>query len=143
MNESQHQVIYQQVVRAPSNGPAIAGMVLGIVAIVIGIGSPIPIIGLISAFFAFAPALLAAIFGHVGLSKARTMGGVGRGQATAGLTLGYLTLAIIWARLPELTVMDNHHYLIAYWSIAVTTCCVCWTVKSRRPSPSISPTFPT
>ncbi|MAT18620.1 MAG: hypothetical protein CMF56_08670 [Leifsonia sp.] len=95
MNESQHQVIYQQVVRAPSNGPAIAGMVLGIVAIVIGIGSPIPIIGLISAFFAFAPALLAAIFGHVGLSKARTMGGVGRGQATAGLTLGYLTLAII------------------------------------------------
>jgi hypothetical protein len=34
----------------------------------------------------------------------------------------YLTFAMIWARLPELTVMDNHHYLIVYWSIAVTTC---------------------
>lgn len=42
-------------------------------------------------------------------------------RRSRGLWL-YLTLAIIWARLPELTVMDNHHYLIAYWSIAVTTC---------------------
>jgi len=36
----------------------------------------------------------------------------------------YLTIAMIWARLPELTVMDNHHYLIAYWFVAVTTCLV-------------------
>ena len=31
----------------------------------------------------------------------------------------YLTIAMIWARLPELSVMDNHHYLMAYWCIAV------------------------
>ena len=47
----------------------------------------------------------------------------------------YLTIAIVWARLPELAVMDNHHYLIAYWSIAVTTCLF---VDSRHPAPLVA-----
>lgn len=47
----------------------------------------------------------------------------------------YLTFAMVWARLPELTVMDNHHYLIAYWSIAVTTCLF---VDRENPNPLVA-----
>lgn len=90
----QQQIIYQQVVRAPSNGMAITSLVLGIVAIVIGIWIPVPILGLFMMFLAFVPALLAVIFGHVGLNNAARIGGIGRGSALTGLILGYVTFAI-------------------------------------------------
>ena len=64
------QVVYQQIVRPPSNGLATAGMVLGIVAIVLGVWMIIPIIGLAFAFVSFVPAVLAVIFGFVGLRQA-------------------------------------------------------------------------
>lgn len=92
--DAQQQIIYQQVVRAPSNGSAVASLVLGIVAIVIGIWIPVPVLGLVMMFLAFAPALLAVIFGHVGLGYAARVGGIGRGGALTGLILGYVTLAI-------------------------------------------------
>lgn len=88
------QTIYQQVVRAPSNGVAIAALVLGIVAIVLGVWIPIPILGLVVMFLAFVPAVLAVVFGHVGLRVAARTGGLGRGASVTGLILGYLTLAI-------------------------------------------------
>lgn len=88
------QVIYQQVVKGPSNGQAVAALILGIVAIAIGIWSPIPFLGIVTAFLAFLPALLAVIFGHLGLRVSAT-NGVGRGQALTGLILGYVTLGII------------------------------------------------
>jgi hypothetical protein len=47
----------------------------------------------------------------------------------------YLTIAMLWARLPVLTVMDNHHYLIAYWFIAVTACLV---ADPDEPAPGIA-----
>jgi hypothetical protein len=93
-SSTQHQVIYQQVVKAPSNGMAIAALVLGIVAIVTGVWIPIPILGLVMMFLAFAPAVLAVIFGHVGIRNAGRLGGLGRGAALTGLVLGYVTLAI-------------------------------------------------
>lgn len=88
------QVVYQQVYKTPSNGMAVTALILGIIATVIGIWSPIPIIGIGAAFFAFLPALLAVIFGHVGLGTFKKIG-VGKGQAMTGLILGYITLAII------------------------------------------------
>lgn len=91
---TQHQVIYQQVVKAPSNGMAVAALILGIVAIVTGIWIPIPILGLVMMFLAFAPAVLAVIFGHVGIRNSARLGGLGRGAALTGLVLGYVTLAI-------------------------------------------------
>jgi hypothetical protein len=91
---AQSQVIYQQIVRAPSNGTAIASLVLGIVAILAGMWIPIPFIGLIMMFLAFVPAVLAVVFGHVGLRTSSRSGGTGRGAALTGLVLGYLTLAI-------------------------------------------------
>lgn len=89
-----HQVVYQQVVKAPSNGMAVASLILGIIAIAVGIWSPIPFVGIVTAFLAFLPAVLAVIFGHVGLSAVQKVG-VGKGQALTGLILGYVTLALI------------------------------------------------
>lgn len=90
------QPVYQQPVYAkpPSNGMAVTSLVLGIVAIVIGIWTLIPIIGIVFAFISFLPALLAVIFGHVGL-KTYNQNGIGKGQAMTGLILGYITLGII------------------------------------------------
>ncbi|WP_174843925.1 DUF4190 domain-containing protein [Cryobacterium sandaracinum] len=90
----QQQIIYQQVIKAPTNGMAITSLVLGIVAIITGIWIPIPILGLFMMFLAFLPAVLAVIFGHVGLRNATRLGGIGRGASLTGLILGYITLGI-------------------------------------------------
>jgi hypothetical protein len=87
-------VVYQHVIKQPTNGLAVTSLVLGIVAIASGIWSPIPIVGLFAAFFGGLPALLAVIFGHFGYAASHRIG-VGRGNAIAGLVLGYVTLGII------------------------------------------------
>jgi hypothetical protein len=87
------QVIYQQVVRAPSNGIAIAALVLGIVAIVLGVWMIVPFVGLFFAFVSFVPAVLGVVFGVLGLRQAGRIQ-VGRGAAMTGLVTGGLTLAI-------------------------------------------------
>lgn len=86
---------YVSIQKQPSNGLAVTAMVLGIVAVVIGGWTPVPVLGLAAAGLAFVPAVLAVIFGHVGLNRARSIGGVGRSQAIAGLWTGYITLGII------------------------------------------------
>jgi uncharacterized protein DUF4190 len=72
--QQQPQIVYQvaQPVAQPSNGMAIASLVLGI------LGVFIPFLG-----------VLALIFGGVGLSKAND-GASGKGMAIAGLVLGIL-----------------------------------------------------
>lgn len=87
-------VAYQQAPKPPTNGLTIACLILGILALVIGIWSLVPFIGIVAAAISFLPALFAVIFGHVGLRAYRTVG-VGRGQAVTGLVLGYATLGII------------------------------------------------
>lgn len=88
------QIVHQQVTRPPSNGQAVTSLVLGIIAIVTGVWSPIPLIGMFPAFIAFPLAVLAIVFGHTGLSASNKIG-VGRGQAITGMILGYITLGII------------------------------------------------
>ena len=83
-----------QVIKPPTNGMAVTSLVLGIVAIVTGIWIPIPILGLVMMFWAFLPAVLAVIFGHVGLRNATRLGGIGRGASLTGLILGYVTLGL-------------------------------------------------
>lgn len=90
----QQQVIYQQVVRAPSNGLGITSLILGIVAIVIGVWTPVPILGLFTAFLAGPVAIVGAILGHMGLGAVPRLG-VGRNQVLTGLILNYVTLGII------------------------------------------------
>jgi hypothetical protein len=87
------QVVYQQVVRAPSNGTAVAALVLGIVAIVFGVWMIIPFVGLFFAFVSFVPAVLAVVFGVLGHRQATRIA-VGRGAAIAGLVTGGTTLAL-------------------------------------------------
>ena len=69
------------------NGMAVAAMVLGIVGLVL---FWVPFLGLICA-------LLGAILGFTGLSKANKLGGKGKGMAIAGIVTGIVgTLIGAW-----------------------------------------------
>jgi len=81
----------QQYQTVPSNSPATAAMVLGIIGVVFGM---IPLFGLI----AFPMAVLAIIFGWVGLRKlGRGETPKGKGAAMTGIITGVLAfiLAIV------------------------------------------------
>ncbi|WP_141898145.1 DUF4190 domain-containing protein [Paramicrobacterium agarici] len=54
-----------------------------------------PFLGLFAAIFGFVPAGLGVVFGHIGLSRAKQLNGIGRSQAIAGLATGYVTVALI------------------------------------------------
>jgi hypothetical protein len=75
-----------KLVRA-SNGQAVAGMVLGILAVIIEWG------GLLTLGMAVA----AIICGAIGLTRSREVG-LGHGQAVAGVTLGIIgcVLYLVW-----------------------------------------------
>ncbi len=76
---------------APSN----AGQTMGILALVFGIISlPIAFIPCIGEVFAWPPALLAIIFGAVGLSQAKKGGGKS-GLPMAGLIIGAISLIVV------------------------------------------------
>ncbi len=108
-----HAVYYQQIVRPPTNGLAVAALVLGIVAILPGVLVIIPIVGLFMAVFALLPAVLAVVFGHIGLSTATRMNGLGRSMALTGMVLGYVTLG--------LTVLTTLFWIMAGVLSAVTS----------------------
>ena len=78
------QPYYVQIQKPPSNGLAITSMILGIVAVVIGVWALIPFLGIFAAVTGFFPAVIAVILGHIGMTRARQMGGTGRGQVMAG-----------------------------------------------------------
>ena len=84
MQPSSHQVYIQLAPRPSSNGMAVAALVLGAIGFVLGL---IPIIG---GFLFWVPALLAVIFGFVGLSNASKLNGLNRNQAIWGLVFGFL-----------------------------------------------------
>ena len=71
----------------PTNGMAIASMILGILSI-----------PLIFAYCAGTPcAILAVVFGHLARGRARRGETAGGGMALAGLICGYVTLAVVLA----------------------------------------------
>lgn len=94
--EQPQRVVYQQPVPPPSNGMAVTSLVFGIIAGLVGVWAPFPVIGIVASFVAFLPALFAIIFGHAGLQRAKR-GGAGKGKAIGGLILGYVTIALIVA----------------------------------------------
>jgi hypothetical protein len=67
---------------------AIAGLVLGLVAIVLAL---IPFAGLVLSAI---PALLVIIFGAVGLRTSRLLGALRRGSSLAGVWLGVSAVAL-------------------------------------------------
>gem|GEM_PF-2844295 len=79
----QGQPVYVQMVARPTNGIAVAAVVLGVVGFVVGL---FPIAGI---FLFWIPALLAIIFGFIGISTASRLGGLNRGQAIWGVILGF------------------------------------------------------
>jgi len=95
------QPTYVQMVRPPSNGMAVAGLVLGIVAIVLAI---IPLVGLVLVWL---PGLLAIIFGAIGLGAARQLRGLGRQAAGWALGLGIAAGPVALMVLPVLGAMSD------------------------------------
>ena len=88
-------------VRPAPNKMAVWSMWMGIVGIgggfVCGLLSMIPFIGVIFsviAMFLWIAPVLAVIFGHIGLGQIKRTGEEGRGQAIAGLIIGYVTIAL-------------------------------------------------
>jgi hypothetical protein len=78
------------VVSRPSgNGLAIAALVLGLVAVVFAL---IPLAG---AFLCWLPAVLAIVFGALGIGAAKRLGGYRRSLAIWGLLCGVLALPIV------------------------------------------------
>lgn len=88
-------------VRPAPNKMAVWSMWMGIVGIgggfVCGLLSMIPFIGVIFsviAMFLWIAPVLAVIFGHIGLGQIKRTGEEGRGQAIAGLIIGYVSIAL-------------------------------------------------
>ena len=79
--------VYVPYLARPSNGQAMAGMVLGILAVIIEWGGVLTL----------ALAVSAIIFGAVGLNQSRETG-IGHSQAVAGVTLGVIgcVLYLFW-----------------------------------------------
>jgi drug/metabolite transporter (DMT)-like permease len=89
MTNQQTPVVYVQVVTAPpTNALAVASLVLGIVAALL---ATIPLAGL--ALFPL-PALLALIFGIIGVVTGNKLGGKRVRMAIAGIILSLSPLAI-------------------------------------------------
>lgn len=88
-----HYVQYAAV--SPTNPQAVTSLITGVVGIVIGVWTPIPFLGFVTAVLGGILAIVAIVFGHLGARAAQSIGGYGRGQAIAGLTLGYATIGII------------------------------------------------
>jgi hypothetical protein len=68
------------VVTPPASGAATASMILGIVGLVVG------------CFMCGIPSVLAIIFGQIGLNQTKNDVKSGRGQAIAGLVMGYILI---------------------------------------------------
>lgn len=81
----------------PSNGPATASMVLGILGVAL---LWVPVVG-------FVLAILAVVFGGLGLSKANAGGG-NKGQAIAGLVLGAAGIILPMLLLATVFSVGNH-----------------------------------
>ncbi|GAA2082125.1 hypothetical protein GCM10009840_17750 [Pseudolysinimonas kribbensis] len=79
------------VVRQPSNGFAVAALVLGIVGFVL-MGIPL----FIGWFLGGIPDILAVILGIVGIVKARELGNRGLALAIVGLCLGGVSLLSVF-----------------------------------------------
>jgi hypothetical protein len=82
------QVYVQLAPRPSTNGLAIAALILGIVGAALSL---IPVLGL---FLCWLPALLAIVFGFIGLSTARRLNGLRRSEALWGTILGFAPIPI-------------------------------------------------
>lgn len=79
----------------PSNGIALTSMIFGIIGAVVGFWAIVPVAGYVSATLGFVPALVAVICGHIGFSRSKRLGGIGRRHALAGLITGYGAIVVM------------------------------------------------
>ena len=77
----------------PTNALALAGYILGAVAVALSV-----FLGWLGLFIGFVPALLAIIFGFVGINTANRMGGLRKRDAVWAVVMGFMALVIPWVR---------------------------------------------
>jgi hypothetical protein len=82
------QVYVRMEPRPSTNGLAIAALILGIV------GAALSLIPLVGLFLCWLPALLAIVFGFIGLSTAGRLNGLRRSEALWGTILGFAPIPI-------------------------------------------------
>lgn len=82
------QIVYQTVIRPPSNLLALWSMILGIVGV-------LPALTVVGLLLSPVPAVLAIVFGFVGYAKSKTLNGLGRRYAIAGIILGLAPAGIL------------------------------------------------
>lgn len=75
------------------NGSATAGMVFGIISIVLTLFSPL--MAFLCLFISIPMAFLGLLFSMIGLSTAKKRSGAGTGQAVAGIILNFLQVLIV------------------------------------------------
>lgn len=92
MQPNPQQPLYVYVQKPPSNGLAVAGLVLGITGAVLAL---IPLVGV---FLCWLPALLAIIFGFIGIATANRTG-LRKTEAIWAVVLGFSPPVIIVAEL--------------------------------------------
>ena len=80
MYQQPQQGYWQQPVQTGTNGFSIAGLVLSLVSIFLGFTIVLPILGI--------------VFSAIGMSKAKKIGGTGRGMGIAGLVISIILLVI-------------------------------------------------
>jgi hypothetical protein len=81
--------VYVQVAPRPStNGLAITALILGIV------GAALSLIPIVGPFLCWLPALLAIIFGFIGLGTASRLNGLRRNEALWGTIFGFAPIPI-------------------------------------------------
>mgnify|MGYP000202180383 CR=1 FL=1 len=102
-----HQPLQHNYVIMPTNGSATAGLVLGIISLIISVISPFTL-GL-CCFLSIPMAAIGALFSHIGYSRSKQIG-IGNGNAVTGLILNWLQIAsalillvlfVLGAALPE------------------------------------------
>jgi hypothetical protein len=84
----QPQQLFVTVQRYSTNGVALAALILGIA------GAALSLIPLLGLFFCWLPALLAIIFGFIGLSNAKKLNGLRHSVALWGVILGFAPIPI-------------------------------------------------
>lgn len=86
-------VCMSQQLGPPTNALAFAGYILGAVAMGLSV-----FLGWIGLFIGFVPAILAIVFGFVGINTANRMNGLRKRDAVWAVIMGFLALVIPWVR---------------------------------------------
>lgn len=96
------------VIQNTTNSSATAGMVLGIVSMVLTVLSPLSLF--VCCFISIPLAFFGMIFSHIGHKNSKITG-VGKGQAVTGLILNWLQLLMVFIPMAGIVFNENLYWI--------------------------------